>query len=101
MKAHDFVFPQLFSLFFSEILVVSTNVGQFCQSLNIYLALQRTYLVELFVPRVCNDLSVIKQRKTMLEKEGITQHILLTLQKSIGFWKLGSLASKSKNCMIF
>lgn len=85
MKAHDFVFPGLFSLFFCEILVVSTNIGQFCQTLNIYLPLQRTYLVELFVPCVCNDLLVMKQSKTMLEKGRIIQPILLTLQKSIDF----------------
>lgn len=48
-KAHYFVFPDFLSPFLSEILVISTHVGQFCQSLDICLALQRTCLVELFV----------------------------------------------------
>lgn len=81
-KAHYFVFPDLFSEFFSEILVISTNMGDFYQPLDVCLALQRTYFVELFVPRIYSN-PVLVTKQTTLEKEGIIQRILLSLQKSI------------------
>lgn len=101
MKAGYFAFPDLFSAFCSKILVISPNVGQFCQSLGICRAFQRVYSVELFVPCVYNaTLLVTKQTKTTLEK-GVTQCILLSLRKSLVYGKLSGLALKSKDSVIF
>lgn len=93
------VFPDLFSARFSKILVIAAR--QFGQSLDICPAFQRTCLVDLFVPCIhSGSLLVMKQTKTVLEK-GITQCILPSLQKSIAYWKLSGLASKSKDSLIF
>lgn len=100
-KAHCFVFPALFSTFFSEILVLSTTMGQLCQSLDIHLDLQRTCLVELFVPCVYSDLLVITQTQAIREKEGVIQRILLSLGKSRGGWKWSGVASENKGSAIF
>ena len=77
-----------------------TNVGQFCQS-QISLALQRTYLAELFVPCVSGNLLVMKKTKTLLEKGGIIKRVLLSLQKSGAYWEASSPASKTKDSLIF
>lgn len=93
------VFPDRFSACFGKILVIAAR--QCSQSLDMCPAFQRTCLVDLFVPCIhSGSLSVMRHTKTTLEK-GITQCILPSLQKSIAYWKLRGLASKSKDSMIF